>query len=425
MPVVTTFEALLSQYTWNGVQVAGRPVFLTFSFDQVAATSAGGRLPSAFLASFRAFSESEQELARRALAIWADASGVTFFEVGPGQGDLRFGSYDFTLAPPQLTDFAAFAYFPQVFDFADGAWEDDWGGDMFFDYGFADFETLLHEIGHALGLDHPFEGPITLDRSVDSTDQTVMSYTAGASEVTGIGPLDREAIQFLYGPPWSDGSQAASWSWDPVNKVLTQAGGDANDRLAGVAVADRIQGGAGDDYIMARGGADSVDSGPGNDTVSGGDGADTVLGGAGDDILDGDNGDDELFGGAGDDELWGMNGADTLRGEDGDDYLSAGAGANRLFGGNGADTLVTSSGADTVDGGAGDDELWFVHSTPAPASLSYASLTAAGGVYTSIELIAIFGGQGDDTIQGGHLPDYLSGGQGADSIVGGAEADER
>jgi len=41
------------------------------------------------------------------------------------------------------------------------------GGDIFIGAGQANFKVLAHEIGHALGLKHPFEGDLTLARAVD------------------------------------------------------------------------------------------------------------------------------------------------------------------------------------------------------------------------------------------------------------------
>ncbi|WP_337187085.1 matrixin family metalloprotease [Phenylobacterium sp.] len=423
MPIVTTHEALLSGYTWNGINTPTRPTFLTFSFDAAASATFAGSLPQAFLDSFRALSAVEQDIVRQALKIWADASGLTLFEVPAGQGDIRIGTYNFAVGPEDIEDSAAFAYNPFVLNLPDGAWEEDFGGDIFFDYGQVDLETALHEIGHALGLKHPFEGSTTLDRNLDNTGQTVMSYVAGSAAVTGLGPLDIAAIQQLYGGPDSDGTHVASWSWDAQAVRLTQAGGPGNDTLAGVAVADRITAGAGNDYVMARGGADTIDGGDGNDTLAGGDGNDTVAGGFGDDIVDGDNGDDSLTGGAGNDELWGMNGADTLAGEEGDDTLNGGAGANRLMGGVGDDVIVVSSGLNTVDGGEGYDEIWFSASSSAGVLLSYANLTAGGGSFINIESVVFFGGAGADTIQGGSLHDVLLGAQGADSLAGGAGDD--
>lgn len=70
------------------------------------------------------------------------------------------------------------------------------------------FETILHEIGHALGLKHPGnywdyeknnKGPV-LDKSYDSTFVSVMSYKAGGRNPTeNPMSLDKLAIQHLYG----------------------------------------------------------------------------------------------------------------------------------------------------------------------------------------------------------------------------------
>jgi len=423
VPTVDSYEALLSGVSWNGVGVAARAAFVTYSFDTAASPSFVGTYSDAFLASFQPFSAAEQAVARQALAAWANVSGLTFIEVPAGQGDIRLGLYDFAYAPVDSESGLGFAYMPYVLDFSDGAWEEDFGGDVFINIGKATFAVLAHEIGHAIGLKHPFEGEVLLDRTLDDVAHTVMTYNPVGGPATALGTLDVLAVQSLYGGPGADGTQAASWSWDQARLTLTQAGAAGADTLAGVAVADRITAGAGADYVMARGGADLVDGGDDADTLAGGAGADTVLGGAGNDILDGDDGDDTLVGGTGDDEIWGMEGSDTLTGEAGDDYLSGGAGVNRLMGGIGDDVLVVRDGASFIDGGEGRDELWLSPISAAPALLNYASLTAGGGSYANIEMVVLFGDVGADTLLGGSLPDVLVGGGGADSL-GGAEGND-
>ncbi len=61
------------------------------------------------------------------------------------------------------------------------------------------YATVLHEVGHALGLKHPFEGNPTLPKEYDNESFTVMSYTPAVGHPTQYGPVDRAALAWLYG----------------------------------------------------------------------------------------------------------------------------------------------------------------------------------------------------------------------------------
>ncbi len=450
MPVVTDFTALLSGSYWTGFEVTDRPFFLTFSFPTLSPAAHGDPdAMGASVASFQALDAADQALARAALAEWADACGLTLLEVSAGRGDIEFAWYDFT---GTLYDGAAgIAFFPGggfngLSDpyFTDHASVNPNAGDVFLDLGFADaagqpdYGLLLHEIGHALGLKHPFEmfgsHPETLDPAVDTTANTVMSYTGPAP--TTLGPLDLDAAAHIYGGANRDGRQVGAWTWDTVAERLTQTGKKAAEVIQGVSVEDSMAGKGGDDVLLGLEGADTLNGGDGDDLgfggaeadeLIGGDGADTLYGGAGEDALNGQDGADELWGEAGDDVLRGLAGDDLLVGNDGADRLDGGAdndslygdeGKDRLTGGDGGDLLAGGGGKDRLDGGAGADFLF------GDAGDDRLEGGADGDQLAGGEGDDLLSGQaGDDNIFGDGGADTLEGGAGSDSLSGGAGAD--
>jgi len=65
--------------------------------------------------------------------------------------------------------------------------------------GGSGYEVLLHEVGHALGLSHPFDSSHPLPAGQDNTNNTVMSYTHAGPNKTTFQGYDLLALDWLYG----------------------------------------------------------------------------------------------------------------------------------------------------------------------------------------------------------------------------------
>ena len=144
-------------------------------------------------------------------------------------------------------------------------------------------QTVVHEIGHIAGLDHP-----NGNGAEPGWDQTisVMSYLEGDFMPITFTELDIEALQDMFNTA-------------PVASKVTDFydGSGGADSLKGTILPDQIIGhGGGDDLRGVRG-------------------SDTMLGMQGDDIVRGGNGRDVLSGGAGSDEVFGGFGLNTFKDE--------------------------------------------------------------------------------------------------------------
>ena len=389
------YTGLLSGSYWGGIEVTGKPTIVTYSFPATApgyiATLGDANLTPAALASYTGFDPAEQALARTALAEWGNASGLIFIEVAPGNGDINFQKLDFT--GTVYAGAGGIAYRPfgawDFFSYPNFTSDLDGAGDVFMNSTIAvTYGTLLHEIGHALGLKHPTEAwtqyaalPPVVHQvwTVDDPTLTIMSELAGG---TGhLTAIDIQAIQSIYGTQAQDGTQVAFWAWNAGTQTLTQTGFATNDVIRGSSVRDVMNGGTGDDALFGLADADTLNGGAGNDSLNGGAGSDRMAGGAGDDLYFFTTGDTmteavnsgidtvyasvtvtlaanqenlSLFGaakvtGTGNglaNQIFANGAGNTLRGLAGNDYIVGSTGLDTLTGGAGSDSVFGQAGAD-------------------------------------------------------------------------------
>ena len=94
------------------------------------------------------------------------------------------------------------------------------------------YETLLHEIGHALGLEHPFQGVHQLPSKDDNTNNTLMSYTQHGQQKSEFQSYDQQALRWIYSqkqiePPAKELADLTVTAFDA--KVFTVNEGDHLD----------------------------------------------------------------------------------------------------------------------------------------------------------------------------------------------------
>ena len=165
--------------------------------------------------------------------------------------------------------------------------------------------ALIHEIGHTLGLEHPFEANdgdvvdgITDPRESLFPEETVMAYRRPANQLwpNDFTANDKAALTELWGLETSRNPEVTS---DNSNGLLPQFMDANTNRFKGTSQADWIIGNKGNNIINGRGENDYLNGSSGNNTLKGGTGDDIIYGGKGNDILKGGKGADVLYGGFG------------------------------------------------------------------------------------------------------------------------------
>lgn len=361
-----------------------------WSTDPNAGYGPAGGADAPWDAEFASLNDQQKAAVRDALKLWGNVANIAFEEVTETTSNV--GTLRFAFTSYEMEGSAAYAYLPSDAPFAGDVWissselfSTEWSPGSF------NFQTLVHEIGHALGLKHPFDNSgsgTVLAAGEDYYGNSAMSYSAwngdqGSTinfETTTPMLYDIMAIQHLYGANTNFNAGATTYSYaDGRNYYETIWDGGGTDTItftgASAAVID-LRAGAwsqlGNALNVTSNGQDIVQretvriaegvtienatGGSGNDTITGNDADNVLTGGAGNDSIIGGNGFDFLdLRGGGNNYVNGGNQGDTILGGAGNDELRGGKGLDSIDGGAGDDTIYSRLGTDTITGGSGSD----------------------------------------------------------------------
>jgi Ca2+-binding RTX toxin-like protein len=224
--------------------------------------------------------------------------------------------------------------------------------------------TYVHEIGHVIGLKHPFSHldalgkvaqPPYLSDTEDNWIYTKMSYTGDESTFAPVfADFDIAALQYLYGPARSAraGDDVYVLRDDTYQMIWDGAGTDTID---GSALSQSLVLHLTPGYHDYIGSKTELISGRGQITINFGTEIENVAGGSAGDVIVGNDLDNVISGGSGNDSITGGPGNDLLDGGDGLD-VAAFNGNRSVY------TIVSSalvSGLDGTDTLANVERLQF------------------------------------------------------------------
>lgn len=439
-------DGLLSGHKWATTTITYGMPTLASAFDYDGEKDVG----------FRAVTSLQSQALLKILGQYAATTNLSFVS-GTSDGTAP----DLAFARTELTS-TAWAYDPS---------ETSEGGDVWFSasapwfnspvLGSYGFLTLMHEIGHALGLKHGHEsdGFGAIPTARNSMEYSVMTYASyigapttggfrndSASYAQSLMMDDIAALQTMYGADFTTNAGNTVYRWNPLTGEQY-----INGRSQGTTAGNRVfltvwDGGGTDTYdfsnyktnlkINLNPGAWSTTStsqladlsGDGSHKARGnianalqfeGDDRSLIeraIGGYGNDSITGNKANNILYGGAGN---------DTLNGYTGNDVLVGGTGADRLIGGTGIDTVVYTSSRSGValslvtGGTKGDAAGDRFSSIENAVGSNYADTIVGSNDHNALDgrngNDRLYGGNGNDVLTGGAGADYLSGGSGSDT----------
>ena len=289
----------------------GSPTEITYSFMTQAPVSGGeGGI------GFVAFNAQQQQVLRDVLYVLQKQTGLSFSEVAGDGGQLRFGIN-------QQANTRGYSYLPDAYK------GDARAGDVWLDVetgnvmkpGQEGYYVLLHELGHALGIQHPLYETDMSSATILTKDLAIPTNTlmldlsvsaTGGAWPTWFGSFDLQALRALYGSrTYATGNDIYSVSDASGPLTIVDDGGVDTLDASGVSMSVSID--------LHAGKSSSVGSGVdgmakrNNVSIAGSSVIENAIGSAYDDVIIGNAANNTITFTGGNDIVDGEVGIDVLR----------------------------------------------------------------------------------------------------------------
>jgi hypothetical protein len=304
-------QILLRGNTGWQSKALGSPITLTYSFmTQLPSQGGEGGV------GFTSFSEQQKQTIRDLFYVLQNQTGLAFSEVAGDAGQIRLGMN-------QQASTRGYSFIPDEFK------GDARAGDVWIDQetaavmkpGQEGYYVLLHELAHALGLQHPLteadtSGATVLLNTFSSINNTVMldvsAASVGGSWPTWFGSFDLQALRYLYGTrAFASGNDTYSVKDATSNMTIVDDGGmdtlDASN--VSVSVSIDLRGGKSSSIGMDLDGTSKFN----NVAIAAGSLIENVMGSPYDDVIIGNAQNNLVTFMGGNDIVDGQGGVDTIR----------------------------------------------------------------------------------------------------------------